>query len=73
MLYKSNEKWGADKHPIFSILKGDIVDGIKICSEIFGMEFCKCECFFILKKVYQFLQSQEWYFGIKISATRGVR
>ena len=31
-------RWGVDKHPIFAVLKVDILAGIKICLEIFGMD-----------------------------------
>ena len=31
-------RWGVDKHPIFAVLKVDILDGIKVCLEIFGMD-----------------------------------
>ena len=35
---EKQRKWGADKHPIFAVLKVDILAGIKICLEIFGMD-----------------------------------
>lgn len=37
--------WGMNKHPIFAILKVDILAGIKVCLEIFRMNICKCGVF----------------------------
>lgn len=31
-------RWGVDKHPIFAVLKADILAGIKVCLEIFKMD-----------------------------------
>lgn len=41
-----------DKHPIFAILKVDILTGIKVCLEIFGMDILEMWCVSLYDGMY---------------------
>lgn len=44
--------WGVNKHPIFAILKVDILAGIKVCLEIFRMDMLGMWCVSLFYGMY---------------------
>lgn len=49
---EKQRRWGVDKHPIFVILKADILVGMKVCLEIFRMDILEMWCVSMFQGMY---------------------